>query len=114
MACTDFQKGITQKLRKGDQSFLCGTHCLDLIRLSINEKLPVLKFQNFGKYNTAFWLLLRSCFWSTEAVWRDKTVTEAGTMVHVMHMHFMFFAVFYEFEIIFRRQHARTFPKHFH
>ena len=31
--------------------------------LSVNEKLPVSIFQKI--YNTALWLLLRSCFWST-------------------------------------------------
>ena len=30
------QRGITQKLRKGKQSFSCETHCLDLIHNSIN------------------------------------------------------------------------------
>ena len=32
----DFKRGIPQKLRKGEQSFLCGTLCLDLIYISIN------------------------------------------------------------------------------
>ena len=27
--------GITQKLRKGEQFFSCGTHCLDLILIPI-------------------------------------------------------------------------------
>ena len=31
----DFQRGITQKLRKGEQSFLCGTLCLDQIYISV-------------------------------------------------------------------------------
>ena len=31
----DFQRAITQKLRKRVQSFLCMTHCLDLIYISI-------------------------------------------------------------------------------
>ena len=39
----DFQRGITQKLRKGEQSFLCGTHCLDLIYISIKYHEDFLK-----------------------------------------------------------------------
>ena len=34
--------------------------------LSVNEKLPVPNIRYFGNiYNTAFWLLISSCFWST-------------------------------------------------
>ena len=36
------QRGITRKLRKRKQSFLCRTHCLDLIYVSIKlqEDIP--------------------------------------------------------------------------
>ena len=39
----EFQRGITQKLRKGEQSFLCGTLCLDLIYISIKYLEAILK-----------------------------------------------------------------------
>ena len=29
--------GITQKLRKGEQTFLTGTHCLELLYIDINN-----------------------------------------------------------------------------
>ena len=49
-------------------------------------------------------------------VWRDKNIyTNSGTMVHVMHVHFLFLAIFKNLKIIiFRRQHVRTYPRHFH
>ena len=36
------QKGMTWKLRKGEQTFLCATHCRDLIHILIklHEDLP--------------------------------------------------------------------------
>ena len=39
----EFQRGITQKLRKGEQLFLCGTLCLDLIYISIKYHEDILK-----------------------------------------------------------------------
>ena len=39
----NFQRGITQKLRKGEQSFLCWTHCVDLIYISIKYHEDILK-----------------------------------------------------------------------
>ena len=39
----NFQRGITQKLRKGEQSFLCGTLCFDLIYISIKYHKDILK-----------------------------------------------------------------------
>ena len=36
------QRGITQKLRKGEQSLLCQTNCLDLIFISINYHEDIL------------------------------------------------------------------------
>ena len=39
-----FSKGHnSEKLRKGEQSFLCGTHCLDLIYIAINYHEDILK-----------------------------------------------------------------------
>ena len=38
-----FQRGITQKLRKGEQSFLFGTHSLDHIYISIKYHEDILK-----------------------------------------------------------------------
>ena len=37
------QRGITQELTKGEQSFLCGTHCLDLIYISTKYHEDILK-----------------------------------------------------------------------
>ena len=39
----DFQRAITQKLRKGEQSFICGTLCFDLIYISIKYHEDILK-----------------------------------------------------------------------
>ena len=39
----DFQRSITQKLRKGEQSFLSGTLCLDFIYISIKYHEDILK-----------------------------------------------------------------------
>ena len=39
----DIQRGITQKLRRGEQSFLCGIHCLDLLCISIKYHEDILK-----------------------------------------------------------------------
>ena len=39
----DIQRGITQKLRRGEQSFLCGKHCLDLLYISIKYHEDILK-----------------------------------------------------------------------
>ena len=39
----DFQRIITQKVRKGEQSFLCGALCLDLIYISIKYHEDILK-----------------------------------------------------------------------
>ena len=47
-----FQRGITQKLRKGAQSFLCGTLCVDLIYISIKYHEDILKIvygQTYGQ-----------------------------------------------------------------
>ena len=65
-------------------------------------------------YNTAYWLLLCSCFWSTTSWFGEKRdLHEPWNYVHVMYMHF--FRTFKEFKIIiFRRQHAKTCPRHFH
>ena len=38
-----FKRGITQTLRKGEQSFMFGTHCLDLIYISIKYNEDILK-----------------------------------------------------------------------
>ena len=39
----DFQRGITQKLRKGEQSFLCGILCLGLIYISMKYREDIWK-----------------------------------------------------------------------
>ena len=39
----DFKSGIAQKLRKAEQSFLCGTLCLDLIYISVKYHECILK-----------------------------------------------------------------------
>ena len=39
----DFQRGITQKLRKGGQSRLCAILCLNLIYISIKYHEDILK-----------------------------------------------------------------------
>ena len=36
-------RGITQNIRMGKHSFLCGTHCLDLIYISIKYHEDILK-----------------------------------------------------------------------
>ena len=46
-------------------------------------------------YNTVLWPLLRSCFWLTTDLFGEiKQFQSPGSMVHVMHMLFKFFAVF--------------------
>ena len=48
----DFQRDITQKLRKGEQLFLCGTHCLDLIYISIKYHEDISKIV-YGQTDSA-------------------------------------------------------------
>ena len=64
--------------------------------LSVNEKLPVSKFRYFGKYIIQ---LFGHCYVHVSGqrqagFERLNSNTSPGTMVHVMHVHFMFFAVF--------------------
>ena len=37
------QRGITQKLIKGEQSFLCRTHCLNLLHIPIQLYEDIMK-----------------------------------------------------------------------
>ena len=56
MACTRFfysiQRDITQTLKKGEQSFMCGTHCLDIIYISIKYHEYILKVV-YGRTDSA-------------------------------------------------------------
>ena len=63
----DFQRDFTQKLRMGKQSFLCRTHCLNLIFISINYHEDILKIV-YGRtapcHNTTFFQnrhIINSC-----------------------------------------------------
>ena len=63
--------------------------------LCVNEKLPALKFQYFGKYIIQ---LFGYCYVHVSGQRRTvlerlNSSTSPGTMVLVMHVHFMFFAV---------------------
>ena len=64
--------------------------------LSVNEKLPVSKFRYFGKYIIQ---LFGYCYVHVSGqrqacLERKTSYTSPGTMVHVMHVHFMFSAIF--------------------
>ena len=64
--------------------------------LSVNEKLPVLKFQYFRKYTiqpNGYFCNHVSGQWQT-GLEKNASSTSTGTMVHVMHVLFVFFAVF--------------------
>ena len=68
---------------------------LSLNILRVNEKLPVSKFQYFEKYIIQ---LIGYCYVHASGqqqagLERKKSYTSPGTMVHVMYMHFMFFAL---------------------
>ena len=58
--------------------------------LSVNEKLPVSKFRYFGKYIIQ---VFGYCKVHVSGQ-RHDSYTGPGTMVHVMHVHFIFFTVF--------------------
>ena len=64
--------------------------------LSVNEKLPVLKFRYFGKYT----IQLDGFFCNhvsgqrRTGLEKNTSFTSPGTIVHVMHVLFEFFAVF--------------------
>ena len=64
--------------------------------LSVNEKLPVLKFRYFRKiYNTARRLLLQSFSGQRRTgLEKNTSSTSPGTKVHVIHVLVLFFAVF--------------------
>ena len=57
----DFQRGITQKLRKGEQSFLCGTLCHDLIHISINYHEDILKIV-YGRTDNDMTIFLKRAY----------------------------------------------------
>ena len=80
-------------------------------------KVTSIEISIFWKiYNTALWLLLRSCFWST-ANWfgEIKQFHEPWNYDARDVRAFYVFSSFKEFEIIiFKRQRARTCPRHFH
>ena len=67
-------------------------------------------------YNTALWLLLRSCFWSkSNWFWEIKQFHKPWNYGARHARAFYVFRSFKEFEIIvFRRQRARTYPRHCH
>ena len=48
----DFQRDMSQNLRKEEQSFLCGTNCLDLIYISIKYHEAILKIV-YGRTDSA-------------------------------------------------------------
>ena len=64
--------------------------------LSVNEKLPVLKVRYFGNYT----IQLDGYFFNhvsgqlRTGLEQNTSSTSPGTMVHVMHVLFVFFAVF--------------------
>ena len=74
-----------------------------IFTLSVNEKLPVLNFRYFEKiYNTAQRLLLQSCSGQQRtSLEKNTSSTYPGTMVHVMHVLFVFLAVFEKMRISF-------------
>ena len=49
----NIQRGITQKLRDGEQSFLCWPHRLDLIYISIKYPEDILKRRTAPSHSTA-------------------------------------------------------------
>ena len=73
------------------------TACIEKIDiLSVNEKLPVLKFRYFRKYT----IQLDGYFCNhvsgqrRTGLEKNTISTRPGTMVHVMHVLYVFFAVF--------------------
>ena len=64
--------------------------------LSVNEKLPVSKFRYFGKYIIQLfgYCYVRVSGQRQAGLERKKSYTTPGTILHVMHVHFIFFAVF--------------------
>ena len=83
--------------------------------LSVNEKFPESKFRCFGKY--IIQLFGYCCVHVTgqrkSDLERQNSYTTPGTMVSVMHVRKMLFAFFKNLKSSFRRQHARTCPRHF-
>ena len=80
-------------------------------------KVTSIKISIFWKiYNTALWLLLRSCFWSTTNWFGEiKQFHEPWNYGACDTRAFYVFRRFKEFEIIIcRRKRARTCPRHFH
>ena len=64
--------------------------------LSISEKFPVFKFLYFGKYIIQLYgyFYVYDSGQQQTGLERKNSSTSPGTMVHVMHMLFMFFAAF--------------------
>ena len=52
----DIQRDITQKLRRGEQSFLCVIHCLDLLYISIKYHEDILKIYGRRDRQTDGWI----------------------------------------------------------
>ena len=77
--------------------------------LSVNEKLPVPKFGLLGKYMIQLdsYIYVHLSGQRQTGLEENTSSTSLGTMVHVMHVLFVFFAVFI-------KQHARTCPRRFH
>ena len=68
--------------------------CRDI--LSVNEKLPVLKFRYVGKYTIQLDGYFCNHVFGQRRTGLEKNIssTSPGTMVHVMHVLFVVFAVF--------------------
>ena len=64
--------------------------------LSVNEKLPVSKYRHFGKFIIQLdgYFCIHVSGRRQTGVEKNTSSTSAGTMVHVMHVLFVSFAVF--------------------
>ena len=64
--------------------------------LSVNEKLPVSKFRYLGKYKTQLdgYFCIHVCGQRQTGLEKNTSFTIPETMVHVMHVLFVHFAVF--------------------
>ena len=58
----DLQRGITQKLRKGEQSFVCVALCLDLIYIFVRYHQDILKIINERTYRQRHAIIRPNCF----------------------------------------------------
>ena len=90
----------------------CGQQRFLLYILSVNEKLPASKFQYFGKYIVQ---LFGYCYVHVSCLGEIKQFHELWNYGARDVRAFYVFHSFKEFEIIiFRRQRARSCPRHLH